>query len=78
MGVGGSAISPLEEEEESRVSEASPGATLVRIGIFQVNPVTKTGKGLLPYFLQFFLPPYYLSYLHPLFGPSVISTYQLT
>ena len=43
MGVGGSTISPLDEEEESRTSEPAPGATLVRIGIFQVNPVTKTG-----------------------------------
>ncbi len=44
MGVGGSTISPLDEEEESRTSEPAPGATMVRIGIFQINPVTKTGR----------------------------------
>ena len=43
MGAGGSTVSPLEEEEEVRASEPSPGSTLVRIGIFSINPVTKTG-----------------------------------
>ena len=47
MGVGGSTISPLEEEDETKSSAevaGVAGATLVRIGIFQVNPVTKTGS----------------------------------
>ena len=41
MGVGGSTISPLEEDEgESRASEGpAPGATLVRIGIFSGRTV---------------------------------------
>jgi len=58
MGVGGSTISPLEEDEgESRASEGpAPGATLVRIGIFSVNPVTKTGQRL--YMMHMLLLPF--------------------
>ena len=33
-----------EEEEEVAVTGERQGATLVRIGFFEVNPVTKTGK----------------------------------
>ena len=33
-----------EEEEEEAVTGGQQGATLVRIGFFEVNPVTKTGK----------------------------------
>ena len=33
------------EEEEEAVTGGQQGATLVRIGFFEVNPVTKTGKG---------------------------------
>ena len=34
-----------EEEEEEEVTGGQQGATLVKIGFFEVNPVTKTGKG---------------------------------
>ena len=38
-------VSPSDDEdEESRTSDGAPGATLVKIAIFQVNPVTKTGR----------------------------------
>ena len=33
-----------EEEEEEVVTGEQQGATLVKIGFFEVNPVTKTGK----------------------------------
>ena len=33
-----------EEEEEEAVTGGQQGATLVKIGFFEVNPVTKTGK----------------------------------
>ena len=33
-----------EEEEEEAVTGEQQGATLVKIGFFEVNPVTKTGK----------------------------------
>lgn len=33
-----------EEEEEVAVTGERQGATLVKIGFFEVNPVTKTGK----------------------------------
>ena len=44
-GGGSNTVSPSDDEdEESRTSDGAPGATLVKIAIFQVNPVTKTGN----------------------------------
>jgi len=39
-----------------KASEASPGSTLVRIGIFDINPVTKTGQRL--YMMHMLLLPF--------------------
>ena len=45
-------VSPSDDEdEESRTSDGAPGATLVKIAIFQVNPVTKTGIFMIDFIL---------------------------